>query len=44
MRRFFIPLALAAALIAAPSAFAGGWATVGLIRPPRVCSRETRGT
>ena len=34
MHRFFIPLALAAALIAAPSAFAGGWATVGLSSTP----------
>jgi hypothetical protein len=34
MHRFFIPLALAAALIAAPSAFAGGWATVGLDSTP----------
>lgn len=34
MHRFFIPLALAAALIAAPSALAGGWATVGLSSTP----------
>jgi YtkA-like len=34
MHRFFIALALAAALVAAPSAYAGGWATVGLDSTP----------
>ena len=34
MHRFFMALALAAALVAAPSAHAGGWATVGLDSTP----------
>ena len=34
MRRLLITVSLAAALIAAPSAFAGGWATVGLDSTP----------
>ena len=34
MRSLLITVALAAALVAAPSAFAGGWATVGLDSTP----------
>ena len=34
MRRLLITVSLAAALVAAPSAFAGGWATVGLSSTP----------
>ena len=34
MRRLLITVSLAAALIAAPSALAGGWATVGLSSTP----------
>ena len=34
MRRLLITLSLAAALVAAPSAIAGGWATVGLDSTP----------
>ena len=34
MHRFFMALALTAALVAAPNAHAGGWATVGLDSTP----------